>query len=435
MKLTVDLHSHSPYAGGSGKTDFNRLETVMRKKGISIYGSGDILLEKWLDEISSAFSFDSVKQMWVISDGLYLMPQTEIILTLPYLHDSSKRKLFHLVILFSNTDDITTVKTIMRKYGSKLTIGRPFITFNSAESMQEFINKVALETECALIPAHVMTPEGILGGKNPINSIKDIFGGSIEHLDAVESGLSADPQMLSAIAAENNLPVVSFSDAHSASWNKLGREFTTLYTDEISSAAVIDSIRQKRIHLTAEFPPFEGRYYLTGHRADRPGHDGKEYFIKPGTQEEESLSKTTPAIPGTQEEETWNKTAPATPGTGNTHNKCPICGKKFTSGVRDRIIQLSGNNKTAPQNFVYQIPLIEIISGLRGTGIQSKKTEKEFLEVLSHVKNESEIWTESIYDELKNKINDDILDANEKIKNNNFKIQYGFDGQYGKIIL
>ncbi|MBN1500571.1 MAG: hypothetical protein JW982_10460 [Spirochaetes bacterium] len=403
MKLTVDLHSHSPYAGGSGKTDFSRLRTVMIKKGISVYGSGDILLRKWEQEVDAAFQFDTKRQMWTIPGGLFLMPQAEIIITLPYLHDNSRRKLFHLVILFSTREDIITARTIMEKNSSKLTVGRPFATFDSSEAFQDFIMELSQQTKCALIPAHIMTPEGILGGKNPVNSIYEIFGDSAAHLTAVESGLSADPEMLSVISSDSNLPVVSFSDAHSASYNKLGREFTTLNCTEISSESVINSIRKKDIFLTAEFPPFEGRYYLTGHRGDRPGHDGIEF-----------------AVPADQDE---------------FPSECPVCSRKLTPGVKERLSVLNKGQKSPSQNFVYQIPLIEIISQLRKTGVQSKKAEKEYLEILSHVGNESEIWTEDTDSFLSGKINQDILDAVGKIKSKNFSIKYGFDGQYGAIIL
>ena len=91
MNYVVDLHSHSPYAGASGKTDFKRLSYVMGIKGINIYGSGDILLKKWEDELDGEFLFDRQKSMWVIKEGQYLMPQTEIIVTLPYAQNQAKR--------------------------------------------------------------------------------------------------------------------------------------------------------------------------------------------------------------------------------------------------------------------------------------------------------------------------------------------------------
>ena len=64
MNLVVDLHSHSPYAGASGKSDFKRLSYVMGIKGINIYGSGDILLKKWEDELDAEFRFDRQKSLW-----------------------------------------------------------------------------------------------------------------------------------------------------------------------------------------------------------------------------------------------------------------------------------------------------------------------------------------------------------------------------------
>ena len=174
MNLVVDLHSHSPYAGASGKVDFERLRFVMGAKGIDIYGSGDILLEKWENELDAEFDFDREKQLWNISRGgrdLYLFPQTEVIVTLPYTRDEKKRKLFHMVILFKNRDSIPEARKMFLSRGSKLGIGRPFVKFDSAEEMQLFFSDFKKRIPSLLIPAHIVTPDGILGGKNPVDSV------------------------------------------------------------------------------------------------------------------------------------------------------------------------------------------------------------------------------------------------------------------------
>lgn len=397
MNIAVDLHAHSPYAGASGKVNFERLQYVMGIKGIDVYGSGDILFEKWLNELDSAFKFDNKSNMWQLPGNLYLMPQTEIIVTLPYPLDEKKRKLFHLVILFSNKNDIKQLRKLLLAKEAKLTIGRPFVKFSSAIEMQEFLCEIKNKLNVAFVPAHVMTPEGIFGGKNPVDSLDIIFGDSISVIDAFESGLSADPEMLAPISAQYNIPIISSSDAHSAAFNKLGREFSQLNVDDISTEGIINSIKNRKIIKTVEFPPEEGRYYLTGHRGDRQGHNGKEIVYE-------------------------NKRP----------NECPICGKDFIPGVKERIATIS-KQKGISQDFVYQIPLVEIISRILGVGVNTKKVTNYYLDVLKNVGRESNIWLESINDELKNKIPDEMLRAIQNIKNNNFRIVPGFDGNYGRI--
>ena len=107
--------------------------------------------------------------------------------------------------------------------------------------------------------------------------------------------------MLSSVSGALSVPVISSSDAHSAAFNRLGREFTEIRADEVSTEAVFSSIKNSGIIKTAEFPPFEGRYYLTGHRGDREGHNGEDIFFL-----------------------------------DNPPELCPVCGKPLVHGVKER---------------------------------------------------------------------------------------------------
>ncbi|MCQ2603469.1 MAG: endonuclease Q family protein [Spirochaetia bacterium] len=399
MKIIVDLHSHSPYAGASGKSDFQRLSYVMQVKGIDVYGSGDILLEKWEDELNGAFRFDPSRSFWVIRDGQYLIPQTEIIVTLPYEYDISKRKLFHVVIIFAELESVRTVRKMMLARGSKLGIGRPFVKFDSCLEMQEFFAEMKKLADVVIVPAHVVTPDGILGGKNPVDSISEIWGQQTELVDALESGLSADPDMLSGIAGSLGIPVISSSDAHSAAFNRLGREFTLLDIEECSASGVLAGIRDRKVLKTAEFPPFEGRYYLTGHRGDRPGHDGEDVFFIDDP----------PEI-------------------------CPVCGKHFVEGVRQRIRRISPAGNFKRQDFVYQIPLIEIIAESLGCGCGSGKAVRLYEKITGQIGRESNIWFDDGLLGIRD-VPDEVLEGIIAVKENRFRIKYGFDGQYGQILL
>ncbi len=401
MRLTVDLHAHSPYAGASGKSNFERLSFVMKHKGIDVYGSGDILHEGWEKELDAAFPYNNANQMWQLPDGRQLMPQTEIIITMPYEADTSKRKLFHLVLLFESREAFRAVRRILASHGSALHIGRPFATFDSAHAFQDFIKRIATLKEGRImpVPAHVMTPEGILGGKNPVDSIESVFGPAIKHVKVLESGLSADPQMLAAIASQSSVSIVSFSDSHSAQFNKLGREFTEIEAADTSTSAVLDALEQGKIAMTAEFPPFEGRYYLTGHRDDRPGHNGKGMFFE----EERPLL-------------------------------CPLCGKLFIPGVKERLAHLAKDIPQSVQKFVYQIPLIEIIAMKYNIGESSKKAERLYMEIVEKAGRETNIWTSMNEKELRTIAPEPVAQAVIDIKANRFQRICGYDGQYGKII-
>ena len=402
MNLVVDLHSHSPYAGASGKVDFERLRFVMGVKGIDIYGSGDILLEKWEKELDSEFEFDRTRQLWNIGGkegGQYLFPQTEVIVTLPYPYDERKRKLFHLVILFEKRESIKQARKMFLSKGSKLGIGRPFVKFDSKGEMQQFFSEFKKNIPSLLVPAHVVTPDGILGGKNPVDSVREIWGDEEVLLDALESGLSADPEMLSSVSAALSVPVISSSDAHSAAFNRLGREFTEIEADKADTSAVFDSIKSGKIVKTAEFPPFEGRYYLTGHRGDREGHKGEDVFFK----------DTPPSV-------------------------CPVCGKPLIHGVRERTASIYQGAKGKIQPFVYQIPLIEVVAESLKCGAGTKRAVDNYMKIISQVGRESHIWLENDTPPFHD-VPAEITEGIDKIKKNRFDIVYGFDGKYGRIVI
>ena len=149
----------------------------------------------------------------------------------------------------------------------KNTIGRPFITNeNKAQLVERLFEIKAIDPYLEIIPAHVMTPEGIMGSKNSLNSIKEFYGDFTSEIKAIETGLSADPKMLERIPDFANLTMISNSDCHSSALNRIGREFTTLEMKEMNYFEMINSIRENRVKFTAEFNPKEGKFFGTGHR-------------------------------------------------------------------------------------------------------------------------------------------------------------------------
>jgi len=81
MPVTVDLHSHSGYAGGAGQISLSALAETMRFKWYQVYGVGDCLFPAWQKEYQQVLTDTGA--------GLYLLPgtnarfirQTEVILT------------------------------------------------------------------------------------------------------------------------------------------------------------------------------------------------------------------------------------------------------------------------------------------------------------------------------------------------------------------
>lgn len=419
MIITCDIHCHSGYSGGVGKISFDRLYENLEMKGINIYGSADVLQPDWRKKLKDSL-IEKEDGLFVLKNASNtnhdLLPriilETEIVVTAPYYFDLKKRKVVHLLILFPSFNLVEEFVKIFEKNDVKLNIGRPFIKFDSLEYLEEFfINLSDKYNEVEFIPAHIFTPDGILGGENPIDSMDQFFGSFVDKINALESGLSADPDMILNIEQLNRYLVISNSDAHSESLNRLGREFFALEVDDLSYQGIINSIRSKKLAYSVEFKPQHGRYYLTGHRADRHSNNMEIYFD----------SKNVPE-----------------------NLICPICNKKMLEGVEYRVNKLlSKNNNNSKktlrnQKFYYSIPLIEVISISTGFSLTSKKVEEVYRKILEKVGFESNLFmfgenqAINLIDSIE--IDKKIKDALIAIRKDKFVFDpAGFDGNYGKM--
>ncbi len=414
MLINCDLHSHSGYAGGVGQISLDNLEVAMQKKGIDVFGTGDCLHPEWRELLKG----NLVER----EDGLFskkgndvrFMLQTEVIFTAAV---GSGRKSVHTVLLFPSFDSVEKTCQLLEGMGVKNTIGRPFIKCADSMDVGNRLSKILdIDDKIEAIPAHVMTPQGVYGSNNPIGRMKDFYGGVTERISAVETGLSADPEILSLIPELDDLSLVSNSDAHSAALNRMGREFTTVDIASVSYGNIIDSIRKNRIARTAEFNPTEGKFFLTGHRAKKKGHGDAYCVFSP---------KHTPK-----------------------DNKCPICGKKLTVGVLERALQLKdvqggtrefGELSPSTKDFVRMVPLVEVIAYSIGVlSVVSAKVVALYDKAVGVFGNEAQIWFEK--DEVIRKklasaeVSDDVIDNIIKVKNGDFCFSpAGFDGTYGKL--
>ncbi len=403
MQLSVDLHSHSSYAGGVGKISLSDIARTMLLKGIDVYGIGDCLYPPWQKDYQSQLTESPEGFLLLSNPPAKFIRQTEVIFctSLPgYKH----RIMAHHLILFPDRIAVEKMMLWMKKKGSKNTIARPFILTRDSAEMEDALFEIqAIDDMIEIIPAHILTPDGILGHKNNLGGWKEFYGEFTSRIHAAETGLSADPEMLSRIPDLQDVSFVSFSDAHSAALNRIGREFTILEMTEQSYNGIVNAIRNGKIKLTAEFVPAEGRYYLTGHRADRHRDNSQIYFTEKTPQD----------------------------------LKCPLCQKKMHLGVRDRVGQLiakklPGNN----QPFIHLIPLIEIIAYALGRkSVQSRQIREEYDKCIKLFKSEIQLWQTApdiVQELLDNKMSKEIIKHIIAVRDGRFDYNPpGFDGQYG----
>ncbi len=405
MQLAVDLHSHSGYAGGVGQIELNDVAAIMKKKGIEIFGTGDCLLPKRVSELRREIS--------ETAPGIFSLPeseagfvlQTEVIFSTK-LPGYKNKTIAHHIILFPDFKSIEKMNLLLQKWQMKNTIGRPFITSNCQEQLEEQLWEIVnVDPLIEIIPAHVMTPEGILGSRNNLFSFQEFYGGFLKRITTIETGLSADPSMLEKIPDLAHLTFISNSDCHSAALNRIGREFTILEAAEKTFPDIIRALRTNKVAFTAEFNPAEGRFFLTGHRRDRKDHN-KDIFYRDH-------------LP--------------------IDLICPDCGRKMNLGVRERCRQLQ-DEKINPRkrNFMHLIPLVEVIAHSLGIkSVNSVKIKNTFDKIMEIFPSEIDLWRSDRVQELLDKwIDPKTINRILAVQAGRFQFEPpGFDGHYGNLII
>lgn len=104
--------------------------------------------------------------------------------------------------------------------------------------------------------AHAFTPWTSLFAE--FDRVRDCYGS--EPIDFLELGLFSDTSYATGIPDLREVPFLSFSDAHSATPLKVGREFTTLAPSARTARAVIAAIAAGRIVENMGLFPDEGEY-------------------------------------------------------------------------------------------------------------------------------------------------------------------------------
>jgi len=242
MKI-ADLHIHSHYSSATSKhmTIDNIIHTAQTLR-IDYVGTGDILHTQWEKEIKLKCD---IKDNFYVCDNITLIPSVEV--ECVWMDREIKRA--H-ILLFMTVADVKEVRRVLKDDVGDKKEGRVRVSL----SPYELRSRLSQFNSVMFIPAHVLTPWfGLMGwkcgwGKTQMLELQP---------DAIETGLSASPDMLRTIF--NVYPYVSFSDAHSP--QSIGRE-VTIIPDDLDP---ITAIRSNHV-FTLEHPPQIGKYYESGCR-------------------------------------------------------------------------------------------------------------------------------------------------------------------------
>jgi len=417
MRIAADLHIHSKYsrAVSPGMT-LENIALWAEKKGIQVMGTGDFTHPQWFHEIKTKLEpeeeglfklkagevlhssitgitgNDSRMQNSALSTRFLLTTEISSIYS-----KGGKVRRIHNLVFAPSIETVEKINTKLGWIGNLKADGRPILGLDSKKLLKIVLD---IDPRCVLAPAHAWTPWfSIFGSMSGFNSIEECFEEMSPHIFAIETGLSSDPAMNWRLSVLDKISLISNSDSHSL--QKLGRE-ANVFDCELSYSGIIDAIKSKnpqKFLYTIEFFPEEGKYHYDGHR------DCGVYFSP-------------------EETEGHNGT-------------CPVCGRKLTVGVLNRVHELAdrpiGGKPANAIPFKNLIPLDEIIGEALGVGPKSKKVMEEYEKLISKFGSELNILLNVPYDEIIQASGSRLAEAIKRVREGKVNIRPGYDGEYGKI--
>ncbi len=398
----ADLHIHSRYSRAtSGDCDAPHLDLWARNKGISLVGTGDFTHPQWRKELGEMLEADG--------EGVYRLREeyrlpcavrntasprfaiTGEISTI-YKRDGKTRKVHHVFVL----PDLEAAENLAHRLeavGNLHSDGRPILGLDSRDLLE-----IALDVcpNLLYIPAHIWTPHfSLFGAFSGFDAMEECFGDLTPCVRALETGLSSDPPMNRRLSALDGHVLVSNSDAHSP--QKLGRE-ANLLSCEMSYTALKRALDMgEGFEGTIEFYPEEGKYHLDGHRNCQCRLTPEETRAYGGV--------------------------------------CPVCGRKVTIGVLNRVEELA--DRPEPERlerpFESLIPLPELLGEVLGVSAASKKAQAAYFDLLEKLGPEFSILRERSVSDIQTAGGFLLGEAVRRLRAGKVIRLGGYDGEYGVI--
>ena len=406
MFFYADLHIHSKYSRATSKDcNLEQLAIWAQKKGLSVISTGDFTHPAWFNEIKEKLIPDNngafrlkpeiEKQIFKTSDPVRFLLSVEI--STIYKKGDKTRKVHHVVFV----PDMQTAENFRSRLGAIGNInsdGRPILGLDSRNLLETVLES---GEGAYIIPAHIWTPWfSVLGSKSGFDSIEECYEDLSEHIFAVETGLSSDPEMNWRVSKLDKFRLVSNSDAHSPS--KLARE-ATVFNTAPDYYSIMNALKTGDGYVgTVEFFPEEGKYHEDGHRKCNVCLSPEE--------------------------------------TKKLNGICPVCGKPMTIGVLNRVCELADrpfDSKFKPDTAgeVYSlVPLPEIISEIMQVGTASKSVTNEYERLIKKFGSEFSILREVPVDDL-SKDSPLLGEGISRLREGKVIKHAGYDGEYGVIRL
>ena len=401
----ADLHIHGRYSRAtSQRMCIEEIARFARIKGLNLVGAGDFTHPKWLKELRETLVHESDTSLYKTARNpespVYFMITTEVSTIFTFENDVKK---IHHVILTPNIETAVQINERLSKYGALSVDGRPTLDMSAPHLVEEVME---VSSENMVFPAHAWTPWfSIFGAFSGFDSVEACYQDMTKHIYALETGLSSDPPMNWRLSKLDNFTLVSNSDSHSFWPWRIGREANAFELKRLSYHEIIDAIRYKdkeRFKFTVETDPAYGKYHWTGHRNCHVTLS-PEKAIKLG-------------------------------------NVCPVCHKKLTKGVEQRVEELAdrpaGFKPKNAVDFMHLLPLSEIIATV--LGVDSPSTQQVWSVYNKLIEKFSDEYTVLIgtpKEALITVVDEKIAEAIIRVREGQVKVVPGYDGVYGRLVI
>jgi len=331
---------------------------------------------------------------------IYFMITTEVSTIFTFGNEIKK---VHHVILTPSIENSIQISDRLAKHGNLAADGRPTLNLDAPHLVEEVMQ---VSSENMVFPAHAWTPWfSIFGAFSGFSSIEECYHDMTKHIYALETGLSSDPPMNWRLSKLDNFALVSNSDSHSFWPWRLGREANVFDLKKPSYREVVDAIRFKdkeKFKFTIETDPSYGKYHWTGHR---------NCHVALSSQEAMKLG-----------------------------NICPVCRRKLTKGVEQRVEELAdrpeGFKPADAIGFVHLLPLSEIIATVLNVDSPSTQQVWSIYNLLvEKFGDEYTVLLDASKEALNKVVDEKFAEAIVRVREERVKITPGYDGVYGQLII
>ncbi len=424
MQIIADFHIHSRFARACSKQlNLPNIEAWARVKGIELMGTGDFTHPVWLSEIAS--------QIKEVQAGIFKL-KDKFRAPLPYnvknptdvrflitseistiWSQGGKVRRSHTIIVAPSMDFALKFTDNLKPIAKLASDGRPIIGISARELAQR---AWSIDERALVIPAHAWTPWfSVFGSKSGFDSLEECFGSDLyKRIPAIETGLSSDPAMNYRVSALDDVTLISCSDAHSL--DNLGREATLLEVEDFENfnfnllskiiregAPSKADTRDTKNYLagTIEFFPEEGKYH-------NDGHSKCKVSLTP--QESKKIGEI-----------------------------CPACNRKLTVGVLSRVDDLAdreyGFIPSGAPKANYIVPIRDILTALLKKGKKTKTVDNFYRNLVENIGTEFALLMHAPIDDIAKVGGIEFAGIVSDMRQGKVKMQAGYDGEYGKLIL